>query len=132
METLTVETTRRTELVDITEDVERAVRGQTGHAVLVFVPHTTAGLLIQASGAGARRVAGDIEAAMEQLVSEGWDYEHVYEGDRNPWAHVRATLTASSVTIPLDDGRLALADLQAIFFCEFDGPRERTISLTVI
>ena len=88
--------------------------------------------MIQASGAGASRVAADIEAALERLVDEGWSYKHIHEGDRNPWAHVRAALTASSLTIPLVEGRLAIADLQAIFFCEFDGPRERTISVSVI
>jgi secondary thiamine-phosphate synthase enzyme len=132
METLTLLTERRTQLVDITQDVLAAAEGEAGRAVVVFVPHTTAGLAIQASGAGATQVAADIETAMERLVDEGWDYEHVHEGDRNPWAHVRAALTSPSVTIPLDDGRLALADLQSVFLCEFDGPRERTVLVTVV
>jgi secondary thiamine-phosphate synthase enzyme len=131
MERLTIRTERRTQLVDITPDVLRAVDGKAGGAAVVFVPHTTAGLVIQASGAGATRVAADIESALERLVDEGWDYEHVHEGDRNPWAHVRAALTSPSLTIPLDGGRLALADLQHVFFCEFDGPRERTVVVTV-
>jgi secondary thiamine-phosphate synthase enzyme len=130
--TVRLRTERRTQLLDITEQVLGAVQGARGRAVIVFVPHTTAGVLVQASGEGAARVAVDIEAAMERLVDEGWDYEHVHEGDRNPWAHVRAALTSSSITVPLDEGRLALADLQKIFFCEFDGPRERSVLLTVI
>jgi secondary thiamine-phosphate synthase enzyme len=129
---LTLQTTRKTQLLDITEQVRGASEGRTGRAAVLFVPHTTAGLVIQATGAGASRVAADIEAALERLVDEGWSYKHIHEGDRNPWAHVRAALTASSLTIPLVEGRLAIADLQAIFFCEFDGPRERTISVSVI
>ena len=132
MEILTFRTDRRTQLLDITEQVLGAVERQPGRAVVVFVPHTTAGVVVQASGEGATRVAPDIEAAMERLVDEGWDYEHVHEGDRNPWAHIRAALTSSSITVPLDEGRLALTDLQKIFFCEFDGPRERSVLLTVI
>jgi thiamine phosphate synthase YjbQ (UPF0047 family) len=55
------------------------------------------------------------------------------KGDRNPWAHVRAALTSSSLTIPLVEDKLALGDLQAVFLCEFDGPRaERTVLVTVI
>ena len=132
MKRLTLQTTRKTQLLDITEQVRGASEGRTGRAAVLFVPHTTAGLVIQATGAGASRVAADIEAALERLVDEGWSYKHIHEGDRNPWAHVRAALTASSLTIPLVEGRLAIADLQAIFFCEFDGPRERTISVSVI
>jgi secondary thiamine-phosphate synthase enzyme len=97
---------------------------------VIFVPHTTAGIVVQASGAGATTVAADVEAALERLVDEGWSWKHTAEGDRNPWAHVRAALTGSSVAIPLEAGELALGDLQTIFLCEFDGPRERTVFVT--
>jgi thiamine phosphate synthase YjbQ (UPF0047 family) len=84
VETLTFESERRTQPLDVTAEVRRTVQGQYGAAVLLFVPHTTAGLLIQASGEGARRVAADIELAMEELVDENWAYSHIDEGDRNP------------------------------------------------
>ena len=129
---LTLQTTRKTQLLDVTAQVRATIDGRSGRAALLFVPHTTAGLVVQASGAGAREVASDVEAALERLVDEGWSYRHLQEGDRNPWAHVRAALTASSLTIPLDEGQLALAELQSIFLCEFDGPRERTLLVTVI
>jgi secondary thiamine-phosphate synthase enzyme len=131
VQTLLLETERRTQLVDVTAMVREAVRGESGSAVVVFVPHTTAGIVLQASGEGATAVAADLERALGRIVDEGWDWEHTEEGDRNPWAHVRASLTASSVTIPLDNGELALGDLQTIFFCEFDGPRERRIHVAV-
>ena len=96
------------------------------------MPHTTAGIVLQAIGPGAAHVARDVESALERIVGEGWPWRHTAEGDRNPWAHVRAALTASSLVIPLADGELALGAHQAIFLCEFDGPRSRTIYVSVV
>ncbi len=121
----------RTELVDVTGLVRAAITGLAGSLVTVFVPHTTAGVVLQAAGPGATAVARDVAAAFERLVDEDADWEHVHEGDRNPWAHARAALTASSVSIPLADGELLLGNHQAIFLAEFDGPRERTLVVTV-
>jgi secondary thiamine-phosphate synthase enzyme len=131
MRTLVVHTDRRTQLVDITARVREALKEENGRAVVLFVPHTTAGIVLQASGVGASKVPVDIEAALERLVDESWNWRHSEEGDRNPWAHVRSALTASSIAIPLQDGELALGELQTIFLCEFDGPRERKIHLAV-
>jgi secondary thiamine-phosphate synthase enzyme len=131
MRTLVLHTERKTQLVDITASVRAALEDETGRAAVLFVPHTTAGIVIQASGEGAAAVAADIESALERIVDESWEWKHVDEGDRNPWSHVRSVLTASSVTIPLEAGELALGRLQTIFFCEFDGPRERKIHVAV-
>jgi secondary thiamine-phosphate synthase enzyme len=130
MRTLVLRTERKTQLLDITAEVREALEGQSGQAAVVFVPHTTAGVVLQASGEGATAVAADLEV-LQQIVDEGWNWKHADEGDRNPWAHVRSALTGSSVTIPLEDGKLVLGDLQTIFFCEFDGPRERKVCVTV-
>jgi secondary thiamine-phosphate synthase enzyme len=128
---LHLETTRKTELVDVTQLVREAVAGERGNAVVLYVPHTTAGIVVQADGGLA--VARDVEVALERVVDEEWEWEHTKEeGDRNPWSHVRAALTASSLTIPLRDGELALGPLQSIFFCEFDGPRPRSLYVTVV
>ena len=131
MRELKVATERKTQLVDVTDRVRAALEGSDGSLATLFVPHTTAGLLLQAAGEGATAVAGDVEAALERLVDETWPWEHVHEGDANPWSHVRTALTGSSVSIPLEGGRLALGDHQAVFLAEFDGPRERTMYLTV-
>lgn len=128
---LTVESERRTQLIDITERVSELIRDRDGAAVVVFVPHTTAGVVLQASGPGASTVAADIEAALQRVIDEESAWQHSEEGDRNPWAHARAVLTASSVTVPIEDGALALGDLQRIFFCEFDGPRSRRVRVRV-
>jgi secondary thiamine-phosphate synthase enzyme len=129
---LSIQTERRTQLVDITAQVSAGLAGRQSSAVVVFVPHTTAGLVLQASGAGASAVAADIETALQRIVDEEWNWQHTAEGDRNPWAHVRAALTASSLTIPVKEGALALGAFQSVFLCEFDGPRERTVRLTLL
>jgi secondary thiamine-phosphate synthase enzyme len=128
---LAFETERKTQLLDITPQVREAIADETGAAVTVFVPHTTAGLVLQAGGPGAAGVAPDVEAALERLIDESWSWRHTGEGDSNPWAHVRAALTSSSITIPLQAGELALGDFQTIFLCEFDGPRRRRILVSV-
>jgi secondary thiamine-phosphate synthase enzyme len=124
---LTVRTERKTQLLDVTAQLAELLAGVEATLVTLFVPHTTAGIVLQAAGPGASAVAGDLERAFESLVDEGWSWEHVHEGDANPWSHVRTALTASSLSIPLDGGRLALGDHQAVFLAEFDGPRERTL-----
>ena len=128
---LTVETLRRTQLVDVTAQVQELVNDASGSLVTLFVPHTTAGIVVQAAGPGAEAVAGDVESALERLVDEGWPWEHVHEGDANPWSHVRAVLAGASVSIPLEEGRLALGLRQAVFLAELDGPRTRDVYLTV-
>jgi secondary thiamine-phosphate synthase enzyme len=129
MHQLSLQTAQRTQLVNITSQVRDAVRTSDARAVVVFVPHTTAGVVVQADGGLA--VARDVGAALERIVDEGWDWEHTEEeGEQNPWSHVRAALTSTSVTIPIEDGELALGRFQAIFFCEFDGPRSRTVYIT--
>ena len=132
MPELIVETQQRTQLLDVTDRVAALLDGASGSLATLFVPHTTAGIVLQAAGEGASAVASDVAGAFDRLVEEDWPWEHLHEGDRNPWSHVRAALTASSVSIPLDEDGLALGAHQAIFLAEFDGPRERTIRLTVL
>jgi secondary thiamine-phosphate synthase enzyme len=128
---LKVATDRKTQLLDVTDQIQAALDGADGSLATVFVPHTTAGAVVQAPGEGATHVAADIESALGRLVDEDWPWRHVDEGDRNRWSHVRTVLTASSVSIPPDDGRLVLGGHQAVFLAEFDGPRERALLLTV-
>jgi secondary thiamine-phosphate synthase enzyme len=130
MQELTVRTERRTQLVDITGDVRAAVNGQGGSAALVYVPHTTAGITINEHADPA--VARDFEAALERLVGDGWGWQHVEEGEENAPSHIRASLMGPQVLIPLRDGELALGTWQGIFFCELDGPRTRSVYVTVI
>jgi secondary thiamine-phosphate synthase enzyme len=129
--TLTLRTERQSQLVDITREVQQAVAGEAGSAVLVYVPHTTAGVTINEHADPA--VARDFEAALERIVPSEWSWQHVEEGEENAPTHVRASVMGPSVTIPLrEDGAMALGTWQGIFFCEFDGPRQRSVHVTVL
>jgi secondary thiamine-phosphate synthase enzyme len=97
---ITVQTGRKTQLLDVTERIAELVRGLDGSLVTLFVPHTTAGIVLQAAGEGASAVAADVEAALDRIVDESWSWQHVHEGDANPWSHVRTALTASSSRFP--------------------------------
>lgn len=111
-------------MVDVTAQVQQAVARlqlQQG-AVVVFCPHTTAGVTINENADPA--VARDIAAVLERLVPWQGSYEHT-EG--NAAAHVRASLLGSSVWVPVAGGSLRLGRWQGIFLAEFDGPRRRTL-----
>jgi secondary thiamine-phosphate synthase enzyme len=124
-------TERRSQLVDVTGQVREAVAGEDGAAVVVYVPHTTAGVTINEHADPA--VARDHETALEHIVEDGWPWQHHEAGEENAPTHVRASLMGSSVVVPLrDDGSLALGTWQGIFFCEFDGPRDRSVYVSVL
>ncbi|MDQ3122383.1 MAG: secondary thiamine-phosphate synthase enzyme YjbQ [Actinomycetota bacterium] len=128
---LNFQTERRTQLLDITLEVREAVSGQEGSALLVYVPHTTAGVTINEHADPA--VARDHETALERMVENGWPWQHHEPGEENAPTHVRASLMGSSIVVPLrDGGALVLGTWQGIFFCEFDGPRERTVYVSVL
>ena len=126
-----ITTQKRSQLVDVTELV-RTTAGDLGaaSAVLVYVPHTTAGVTINEHADPA--VARDFEAALDRIVSEDWPWEHVEEGEENAPTHIRAAFMGPDVLVPVRDGELALGTWQGIFFCEFDGPRERSVYVTVL
>jgi secondary thiamine-phosphate synthase enzyme len=122
-------TERKTQLVEITREVEAALADATdATAALVFVPHTTAGVTINEHADPA--VARDLETAMERMVGDDWGWQHIEDGEENAPSHVRASLAGPQVVIPVENGRLALGTWQGIFFCEFDGPRQRTVYVT--
>jgi secondary thiamine-phosphate synthase enzyme len=122
-------TERKTQVVEITREVEAALEGAgSASAALVFVPHTTAGVTIQEHADPA--VARDLEAAMERIVGDDWGWQHIEDGEENAPSHVRAALAGPQVVIPIENGKLALGTWQGVFFCEFDGPRQRKVYVT--
>jgi len=128
---LRVQTERQSQLVDITRLVQGAVSGEDGAAVLVYVPHTTAGVTVNENSDPS--VARDFETALERIVPSDWSWQHIEEGEENAPTHIRAAVMGPSVLIPLrDDGSLALGTYQGVFFCEFDGPRERSVYVSVL
>jgi secondary thiamine-phosphate synthase enzyme len=124
-----VRTGRREELVDVTARVAEAVRAAEVKDgwVLVYCPHTTAGVTLNENADP--DVVTDVLEALRRLVPRDAGYRHI-EGNSD--GHVKATLVGSSVTIPVADGRLALGTWQAVYFCEFDGPRQRNLLVTAV
>ncbi|HVD12356.1 MAG TPA: secondary thiamine-phosphate synthase enzyme YjbQ [Gaiellaceae bacterium] len=131
MREISLRTERRTQLLDITPQVEEALNGADGAAAaLVYVPHTTAGVTINEDIDPV--LANDLEAAMEKIVEDGWSWRHDDADGPNAPSHVRASLMSPEVLVPLQSGKLALGRYQGIFFCEFDGPRERKVYVTAL
>ena len=131
MREINLRTERRTQLLDITEQVEQALNGTNGAAAaLVYVPHTTAGVTINEDIDPV--LANDLEQAMEKVVEDGWAWRHDDDDGPNAPSHMRASLISPEVLVPLQEGKLALGRYQGIFFCEFDGPRERKVYVTTL
>jgi len=129
---ITLKTERKTQLVNITQRVQDALRDANGAAAaLVYVPHTTAGVTINEHADPL--VAQDLENALQRVVHDDWDWKHVEDPDGpNAPSHVRASLMSTQILVPIREGRLALGRWQGIFFCEFDGPRERKVYVTAL
>ena len=131
MQTLTITTDRHTQVLDITALVREAVEGARGTAALVYVPHTTAGVTINENADP--MVARDFEMALERIADESWSWQHIEEGEENAPSHIRASLMGPQVLIPLTpEGELALGRWQGVFFCELDGPRTRSVYVSVL
>jgi secondary thiamine-phosphate synthase enzyme len=129
MKTLNIKTDRRTQFVDVTTQVERVVAesGVADGVCYVYVPHTTAAVTINEHADP--DVATDVEGALGRLVPQQGPYWHC-EGNSD--SHIKAILVGASQVVFVEGGKLALGRWQGIFFCEFDGPRERKMVVKVI
>lgn len=129
MKTVTVKTSRRREMKDVTAELARVVAetGITDGMVIAYVPHTTAGITINENADP--DVPRDILAHLEKLVPQDGGFHH---GEGNSDAHIQVSLLGSSVTVLVEKGRLVLGTWQSVFFCEFDGPRTRKLHIKTI
>jgi len=127
--TLSISTRSRTEFVPLAERIRgEAASLLRGSGVLhAYVPHTTAGICVNEGYDP--DVVEDVTRVLDRLVPWKADYRH---SEGNTAAHVKSILVGSSVTIPVRDGKLQLGRWQEIFFCEFDGPRTRTLTLSFV
>ncbi len=125
---ITVATRSKTELVDISSQIEKIVEdsGIKDGVCWVFVPHTTAGISIN-EGADPS-VKRDILSRLDKLVPSGERYEHL-EG--NAPAHIKTSIVGSSETLIIENGRLLLGTWQSLYLCEFDGPRHRKVIIKI-
>ncbi len=129
VEKLRVETSRRTHLIEITGDVRRLlaesrVRSGTCH---LYVPHTTAGITINENADP--DVVRDMEIAFDRMVPRDAGYRHA-EGNAD--SHIKTALVGNTVSVFVQSGNLVLGRWQGIFFCEFDGPRQREVQVKLI
>ena len=126
--TLNVQSSRRAQLIDITEKVASIVEASdvTDGVCHVFVPHTTAGVTIN-EGADPD-VAADLEKQLGRMVPHQAGYKHA-EGNSD--SHIKTALIGPGCSAPVREGRLSLGTWQAIFLCEWDGPRTRKVEVAV-
>ncbi len=129
MQTLHVKTDRRTQLVDVTAQVQKVVvaSGVVSGVCYLYVPHTTAAITI--NECADPDVARDVEGALDRLIPLAGPYRH---SEGNSDSHLKAVLVGASQFIHVESGKLVLGRWQGVFFCEFDGPRERRLQVKVV
>jgi secondary thiamine-phosphate synthase enzyme len=131
MREIDLRTDRKTQLLNITEQVREALGGNgDASAALVYVPHTTAGVTINEKIDP--ELVEDFEEAFERIVGNDWRWRHDDADGPNAPAHVRASLVSPQVLVPVEGGELVLGTYQGIFFCEFDGPRSRKVYVAAL
>ena len=126
---LSVKTRERTELIDITSNINQLIQksGTDQGLCMIYVPHTTAAVTINESADPS--VKSDILMVLNQIIPWEANYRHL-EG--NSPAHIKSTLVGSSELIAIENRRLILGTWQGIFFCEFDGPRTRKVDVRIM
>jgi len=124
-----VSTRSRVELVNIDREVQKIVdeSGAKDGICVVFVPHTTAGVTINENADP--DVKRDIIKELDKVIPLHDNYSH---SEGNSAAHIKSTLVGASETVLISNGRLALGTWQSLFFCEFDGPRNRRVYVEVV
>ena len=127
--TLDIRTGSHTEFINITSRVQQAVTdsGVTDGVCVIFVPHTTAAVTINENADP--DVVRDMKTELEKIVPWEDGYRH-YEG--NSAAHLKASMIGFSEQVIIEDGRLVLGTWQGIYFCEFDGPRNRKLKIKIL
>jgi secondary thiamine-phosphate synthase enzyme len=130
LETLTVHTSRRNEMIDVSDRLEKLVRQQNVLVgmLIAYVPHTTAAVTINENADP--DVRHDMLAKLEAIIPK--DEPYYRHGEGNSDSHVKTSLVGNSVTVLIERGRLVLGRWQGVYFCEFDGPRERKLMVKLV
>lgn len=126
---INVKSRTRSEFIDITDKIQEFIKeeGITTGICYIYVPHTTAGVTINEGADTA--VQRDIQNALNKLAPIEGDYQH-REGNAD--AHIKSTLVGVSRFVLVDEGKLVLGTWQSIYFCEFDGPRQRRVAVKIV
>lgn len=130
MHTFTLSTRQRDQIIDITPQVAHLIRrqGMLGGIAVIYVPHTTAGVAINESADP--DVKRDVLMRLDEVFP--WDHPKYRHAEGNTASHLKAIMTGSSQTVIVENGKLALGRWQGVYFCEFDGPRERTFYVKLL
>lgn len=115
-------------MIDITHDVERQIPGGAAGVCVLFTQHTTCGLTVNENADP--DVQSDMLGFLRRLIPQR--EPHFKHGEQNSDAHIKSSLVGSSVTVPFEDGKLRLGRWQGVYLCEFDGPRERRVIVTIL
>lgn len=126
---ISISTARRTQFVSITAKVAEviAANGWQDGVVTIFVPHTTAGITINENADP--DVARDMERFSDDLIPQSRQFRH---SEGNSDSHLKASFYGSSVQVIIRNGKMWLGTWQGVYFCEFDGPRQRKVQLAII
>ncbi|HXX58248.1 MAG TPA: secondary thiamine-phosphate synthase enzyme YjbQ [Thermodesulfovibrionales bacterium] len=126
---INVKSRTRNEFIDISDKIQEAIKeeGITSGICYIYVPHTTAGVTIN-EGADTS-VQRDVQSAFSKLIPVEADY---YHREGNADAHIKSTLVGVSEFVFIDEGKLLLGTWQAVYFCEFDGPRHRRVAIKLL
>lgn len=130
LQTLNVRTSTRNEMLDVTDRLEKLIRSQNVNEgmLIAYVPHTTAAVTINENADP--DVKSDMLEKLETLIPK---HETYYQhGEGNSDSHVKTSLVGNSVTVLVERGRLVLGRWQGVYFCEFDGPRERELMVKIV
>jgi len=130
MQTLTIASSAREQMLDITAEVEKRLReaDRDGGVCVVFVQHTTCGLTVNENADP--DVQSDMLGFLKRLIPQ--HEPHFKHGEENSDAHIISSLVGTTVTVPFEKGKLVLGRWQAVYLCEFDGPRQRKVVLQII
>jgi secondary thiamine-phosphate synthase enzyme len=129
LEEIAVRSSRREEMIDVTTQVRAAVRrtGVDAGLAIIYCPHTTAAVTIQENADP--EVRTDLMGHLVRLIPQDAGFRH---SEGNADGHIKSSLVGSSQMVPIDGGKLCLGTWQAVFFCEFDGPRDRRLQVKVV
>jgi len=127
MQIISIKTRKKTELIDITNEVQKVIPPNKNGICILYVPHTTAGIIVNEGADPA--VKDDILDIYDKIAPESYSYRHL-EG--NSPGHVKSSLTGPSIVLIVENGKIILGTWQRIFFAEYDGPRNRKIYIKFV
>ena len=132
MITININTERRQDLVNVTDEIEEyvAASGTDEGICVVYCPHTTGGITLNSQMDPPTLT--DLIEEIDRIVPTRVDFKHIFDTPSDASGHIKASIVGNSISIPISSGKLSLGSSQGILFWEFDGPRKRKVHLQII